>query len=85
LYFILDSLKEIFRKFEAEQQLKLEKMPVFCEGVEFYCNLLKFDATKIFAQLELDIKTTRDERDQMQKLKDEKIRSLLDGLTECFD
>ena len=51
LYSVLDELKEMFRKFAAEQQVKLEKLPVFFKGVEFYCNLLKFDAGGIFAQL----------------------------------
>ena len=75
----------MFKNFAAEQQVKLEKLPVFCQGAEFYCNLFKFDASEIFAQLEQDMKRTRDERDQMLKLKEEKVKNLLDGLLECFE
>ena len=70
LYSVLDELKEMFRKFAAEQQVKLEKLPVFCKGAEFYCNLFKFDASEIFAQLEKDIKRMQSERDMMLRLKE---------------
>ena len=79
LYSVLDELKEIFRKFAAEEQVKLASLPVFFQGVEFYCNLLKFDASEIFAQLELDMKRTKLERDQMLKLKEKNIKRLLEG------
>ena len=52
LYSVLDELKEMFKKFSAEQQVKLARLPVFSDGVDFYCNLFKFDASQIFAQLE---------------------------------
>ena len=81
LYSVLDELKDMFKKFAAEQQIKLASLPVFFQGAEFYCNLFKFDASDIFTQLELDIKRTRVERDQMLKLKEEKVKSLLD----CFE
>ncbi len=80
LYSFLDGLKEMFKKFAAEQQEKLARLPVFLKGAEFYCNLFKFDATEIFAQLEEDIKRTMVEKDKMLKLKEEKVKNLLDGL-----
>jgi hypothetical protein len=75
----------MFRKFAAEQEVKLARLPVFLKGAEFYCNLFKFDATEIFAQLEEDIKRTTVEKDKMLKLKEEKVKKLLDGLLECFE
>ena len=63
----------MFRKFAAEQQIKLSSLPVFFQGVDFYCNLFKFDANEIFSQLELDVKRTKAERDQMLKLKEENV------------
>ena len=39
----------MFRKFAAEEKVKLASLPVFFQGVEFYCNLFKFDASDIFA------------------------------------
>jgi hypothetical protein len=58
LYSVLDELKEIFRKFAVEEQIKLASLPVFLQGVEFYCNLFKYDASNIYLQLEMDIKRT---------------------------
>ena len=52
LYSFLDQLKEMFKKFAAEEQIKFPKLPVFLQGAEFYCNLFKFDASEIFSQLE---------------------------------
>ena len=51
-YSVFDELKEMFKKFAVEQQNKLARLPVFCQGPEFYCNLFKFDASEMFAQLE---------------------------------
>ncbi len=79
LYSILDDLKEMFRKFSAQQQLKLASLPVFFQGAEFYCNLFKFDASEIFTQIELDIKRTQLERDQMLKLKEENVKRFLES------
>ena len=45
LYSVLDELKEMFKKFSTLQQVKLARLPVFSDGVEFYCNLFKFDAS----------------------------------------
>ena len=77
LYSVMDELKEMFREFAAEQQVKLTSLPVFFQGAEFYCNLFEYDASEIFAQLELDIKRTRDERDQMLNLKEKNVKRLL--------
>ncbi len=74
LYLVLDTLKEMFRNFTTEEQVKIAKLPVFLKGAEFYCNLIKFDATEIFAQLEEDIKRTMVEKDKMLKLKEEKVK-----------
>ena len=52
LYSVLDALKDMFKRFAAEEQVKLARLPVFSEGVDFYFNLFKFDASQIFAQLE---------------------------------
>ena len=52
LYAVLDELKEMFRKFATEQQEKLARLPVFFQGADFYCNLFKFDAGEMFAELE---------------------------------
>jgi hypothetical protein len=63
-----------------KRKLKLAKLPVFIKGAEFYCNLFKFDASEIFAQLEEDIKRIGFEKDKILKLKEEKVKQLL----ECF-
>ena len=78
LYSILDELKEMFKKFSAEEQVKFPTVPVFLQGAEFYCNLFKFDGNEISAQLEKKIKRTRVEKDKMLKLKEEKVNQLLE-------
>ena len=78
LYLVLDQLKEMFKKFAAEEQVKFPKVPVFLQGAEFYCNLFKFDGNEISAQLEKEIKRTRVEKDKMLKLKEEKVNQLLE-------
>ena len=85
LYSVLDELKEMFKKFTAEQQHKLAKLPVFSHGADFYCNLIKFDVSEIFAQLEKDIKRTQVERDQMLKLKEENVKNLMESMQTCLN
>jgi hypothetical protein len=36
LYSLLDEFKEMFKKFSAEQQVKLARFPVFSKGPDFY-------------------------------------------------
>ena len=75
----------MFKKFAAEQQHKLAKLPVFSQGADFYCNLVKFDVSEIFAQLEKDIKRTQVERDQMLKLKEENVKNLMESMQTCLN
>ena len=73
----LDDFKEFFKTFAADQQAKLQDLPVFKKGVDFYQSQLNFNFVGILQELEADISRTKEYKGGNLKLKEAKLKELL--------
>ncbi len=75
-----DTLKTMFTDFEKVQGLKLQGFDVFENGAKSYCDFISIDIEKINKSLENDIIRTKNGLVNLQKIKDEKFKNLMEGL-----
>ena len=73
-----DELKTMFTEFEAQQVLKLQGFTVFENGSKSYCDLLTIDIDKINKRFENDISRTKKGLQDLQKIKDENFKNMMD-------
>jgi hypothetical protein len=76
----IEDFKKIIHSFETDQQSKLQDLPVFKKGVDFYQSQLKFDFGFILEELEADISRTKEFKNWNLKQKEAKVKELLEVL-----
>ena len=72
-----DELKTMFKEFEAQQGSKIPGFKVFEKGSKSYSDLLTIDIEKINQSLENEIMRTKNGLKTLEKIKDEKFRSMM--------
>ena len=64
----------MFNKLQADEQQKIKNLPVFAKDAQFYNDL-----TKLFLdELDKDIRRTEEEINALLRVKDAKLKNLLD-------
>ncbi len=76
----IEDFKRFFKTFETDQQSKLQDLPVFKKGVDFYQSQLNFNFGAILEELEADILRTKEFKNWNLKQKETKVKELLEVL-----